>query len=267
MSGVVAYPPPAHTSHSTPQSGISVDSLNGDIERAIVTSKAQFAQNPQDQSIQTRLKALLDLQSILRAQSLPQEQLVLVKNQIAELAVNARMGPPAQTSTPIPQTPAVAVAPPPPAVQTAGTVPKVSLDSLLGPGALAAIMARQSATPQSSTPQPPPQVAAIRSPPPQRAEPQKSATPMPSDPGALLAMLRKSGLLSTAPTPSGGTPNPPPNPTSSLPFPFPLPGMAPPIALPIPGAFQSIEQICNGIDLKASSLKQYVLSGSLYPSQ
>ncbi|KAK8107755.1 mRNA cleavage factor complex component Pcf11 [Apiospora kogelbergensis] len=189
-----AFQPPYPGGYGMPQPGISVDALNNDIQQLIAAFKAEFARGPHDPSIQTRLKALLDLQSILQTQNLPQDQLVLIKNRIAELAVTIRATP-AQTPTPVPIAPAVAVAPPPSAPPAA---PKVSIDSLLGSGALAALLARSSATPQASTPQPPPATMAVRSPQPQRVElpkPSAPATPAPSDALSLMEMLRKAGMI------------------------------------------------------------------------
>lgn len=194
----------------------------------------------------------MDLQTILQTQNLPPDQLVLVKNQIAGLAVTIR-APPAQTSTPIPHPQPVAVAPPPPPTPAA---PKVSIDSLFGSGALASLMARTSATPQVSTPQSSPATAAIRSPTPQRAEPMKSSTPVPTDPMALLNALRKTGILPPTQRTNGSTPVPSTLP--SLPFPFPLP--IPPNFVPgtVNAQPPTLENITSDIAFKASSLKQYV---------
>ncbi|KAI0974969.1 hypothetical protein F4678DRAFT_358210 [Xylaria arbuscula] len=240
-----AFQPPHLGGYGLAQRGISIDALNDDIQRLTAALKAQLAQAPHDLIIQTKLKALMDLQTILQTQNLPQEQLVLVKNQIADLDVNMR-APPAQTSTPVSLPNPVAVAPPPVAV------PKVSLDSLFGSGALAAIMARNSSTPQNSTPQPPPAPVPIRSPPPQRVEPQKAA-PAPTDPMALLNMLRQAGMLPTTPAISA-TPVPSMTPSTTLQFPLPLPGMAK-STLPTPPG--TVESLTNDIVLKASSLKQF----------
>lgn len=192
----------------------------------------------------------MDLQTILQTQNLPPDQLVLVKNQIADLAVTIRAVP-AQTSTPIPQPQPVAVAPPPPAP----AAPKISLDSLFGSGSLAALMARNSAIPQVSTPQPPPAPAAIRSPAPQRAEPQKPSTPVPTDPMALLNALRKTGILPPTTRASSGMTSVP-NALPSIPLPFPLP-----IPSRILGAANAqaptLENFTSSIALTTSSLKQY----------
>lgn len=241
-----AFQPPQSGGYGTPQAGISIEALNGDILILIAASQAQLAQSPYDPSIQTRLKALMDLQTILQTQNLPPDQLVLVKNQIADLAVTIR-APPAQTSTPIPQPQPVAVAPPPPAPSAA---PKVSLDSLFGSGSLAALMARNSTPQQVSTPQPPPAtVAAIKSPTPQSVEPQKSSTPVPTDPMALLNALRKTGIIPAA---QSSTPIPSATPSMPLPFPLPIPTRMPNVQL------SPLETITSDISLNAASLKQYV---------
>lgn len=255
-----AFQPPYPGGYGMQQPGISIDALNNDIQQLIAASRAEFARNPHDPSIQTRLKALLDLQSILQTQNLPQDQLVLIKNRIAELAVTIRATP-AQTPTPVPIAQAVAVAPPPSAPPAA---PKVSIDSLLGSGALAALLARSSATPQVSTPQPPPATMAIRSPPPQRVDLPKPAAPAPSDALSLMDMLRKAGMIpppSTGPT-NGSTPAPNHMPSMpSLPFPLPRPTGPP-----------TVENMTLDISFTPSSLKQYVtylptpLSTTLWPA-
>ncbi|KAI4600519.1 hypothetical protein KJ359_000874 [Pestalotiopsis sp. 9143b] len=234
------FQPPSYGGYGVPsQPMISVDALKDDIQNLITAFRAEFARNPGDPSIQTKLKALLDLQGILQAHNLPQEQLVAIKNQITGLAVTIRATP-AQTPTPVPVPPPVAVAPPPAAT------PSVSIDSLLGSGALAALLARNSATPQVSTPQPPPAVVAIRSPPPQRAEPQPPAASTTPDPMALMNMLRKAGMLPPAPASSGSTPVPSMPQGLQLPFPPPVPTGPP-----------SMETLTWDISLKTSSLKQF----------
>ncbi|KAK3985765.1 protein PCF11 [Cladorrhinum sp. PSN332] len=90
--------PPAREVYGAPQ-GISLDKLYYDIEQLIVAEKAEFAQDPLDTSKQTRLKALLDLQGVVKKQqSLPQNerlaqnQLMVIRDRVAELAaVNLRV--------------------------------------------------------------------------------------------------------------------------------------------------------------------------------
>ncbi|KAL7623854.1 mRNA 3' end processing factor [Parahypoxylon ruwenzoriense] len=262
LPGSTAFQPPQLGGYGAPQAGISIDALKDDIQKLITASQAQIAQAPPDPSIQTRLRALMDLQNILQTQNLPQDQLVLVKNQIADLAVTIR-APPAQpsasthTHTHTPQIPPpVAVASPQPAA-----APKISIDSLFGSGALAKLMARGSATPQASAPQPLPATAAIRSPLPRRAEPhkpvitQQQLPPPPADPMALMNMLRKAGLLPGTTPASSSRPASKPMPSLPFPLPFPLPlGTAP---INQPHRPLSLEVLTNDIVLRSSSLKQF----------
>ncbi|KAI1373733.1 hypothetical protein F4677DRAFT_428084 [Hypoxylon crocopeplum] len=254
---LMAFQPPQIGGYGVQQTGISVDALKDDIHRLIEIFKAQMVQPQHDASLQSKLKGLVDLQTLLQNQTVPQEQLVLVKKQIADLAVTIRAPPPrssAPTSTPIPLPQSVAVAPPPAAA------PKVSLDSLFGAGALAAIMARNSVMPQaqSSAPYAPPSAVSVHAPPAPRFEPQKPvmiqpAPPPPppptSDPMALMNMLRQAGLL------PGGSSTGMSKPTSTTPFRAPL-GIfgAAPANQP---ARLSLEALTSDIVLRPSSLKQF----------
>ncbi|KAH8657022.1 hypothetical protein BGZ60DRAFT_416571 [Tricladium varicosporioides] len=223
----------------------SIDTLNNDVANLIMVSKADFAQNPYDSSIQKRLKALLDLQTILQSQKLPRDQIALIRDQVTELSK-------ASKALPKPQTPQIAVssapaAPalnPPPAQQP-------TLSSLLGPGALAALLARQSATPQ---PTPPIQAAAaIRSP--QQAQsqihaqtPLQNSTPIP-DPNSLLERLRAAGMLPAA-APAASTPTPSHSLLGAIPAGFPPPLMNTP-----PTSRTPLSEIPNDVVLRPTSLK------------
>ena len=242
------HPPAPPDVYGAPQPGISVEQLKGDIQQLIVAEKREFARNPLDTSKQTRLKALLDLQTLIQRPDMPPDQLMLVRDRVAELAVNMRAAAaaapaliPLYTHTPTPTPPVVvsqqptpvplvAVArpqpPPAPAVPaapvmaaaaaaatTAGAGGSLTLDALFGQGALAKLLSARSATPiaagiaSSSTPQPqsftPNGAAPAAIPPP--PQPSASAPPaigagaatssLASNPSALLAMLRQSGLI------------------------------------------------------------------------
>ncbi|KAK3898834.1 protein PCF11 [Staphylotrichum tortipilum] len=272
--------PPAGPVYGAPQPGISIDKLKDDVQRLIIAEKAEFAQDPLDTSKQTRLKALLDLQTIIQSQDMPQDQLMIINDRVAELAVNIRpqqqqqqqqqqhhhlhqqpqvsagpagpgvaapyLGgaspyttptPPvvSQQPTPVPSAAAVVAAAlaRPQSATAAAAAPRpppagggVSIDALLGQGALAALIsgaARKSATPPVPPPGPavPPSIppsaaaviaAALRSPrlnePPRLVAappPPAAAAPPAGDPSALLTMLRQSGLIKP-----GLTPTPPP---------------------------------------------------------
>ncbi|KAI1325897.1 hypothetical protein F5Y16DRAFT_252594 [Xylariaceae sp. FL0255] len=245
-----AFQPPPAGVYGQAQQGISIDSLNNDIQRLIAAYKAQIAQNPLDSDMQKKLKAMVDLQTILQTQNLPQDQLVRVKNQIADLAVNMRART-AQTSTPVPPPNSVAVAPPPSAAAA-----KVSLDSLLGSGAsgaLAALMARSSANAQASIPQSAPATPVhVPLPVPPKVEPQQAGAPLATDPMALMNMLRAAGMIPQA---SGPTPVSTVTPPTTLPFSLPLAGLSK--AMPAVPPPAPVGALTNDIALKASSLKQF----------
>lgn len=180
---------------------ISVETLSNDIQNLIVAMKAEFAQNPHDASIQNRLRALLDLQGIVQRTSLPPDQLELIKNKVTELAAVTRKALSAQNSITAPGyvPPYSASVTPTPVSAAPEQKPQVTLDSLLGPGAMAALMARQ-----ASAPTPPPFTAtpSIRSSPP--AAHAEAAKPAPHNPLSLLDQLRQAGMLqSGTPTNSG----------------------------------------------------------------
>lgn len=222
--------------------------LNRDVSKLITTSKADFAQNPWDSSIQTRLKALLDLQTILSSQQLPPDQIALIKNQVAQLSEAAQSSNP-KVTPPQPTPPPAPVA----AVQPPAQQP--SLSSLLGPGALAALRVRQSSTPQ---PTPPAQSAApVRSPPPHpqpafNAPSVTPSTPTPvPDTSSLLERLRAAGIL------QGATPTSTPTlPSNGLAGKF-TPGFpaAPFINTPPNSSRTPLAEIPNDVVLKPASLK------------
>lgn len=202
--------------------------------------RAEQVQNPNDPSTHTRLKALGDLQAVMQSAALPPDQLELIQNKVAELAAvtmrNLQSPGPATHNhnmtpqgyglgqRPASQPPAnvpVAHPPPPAAASAAAPSGSVSLDSLLGPGALAALMGRRSATPQQTTSTPTPQPAAaavVRSPQPAASQPAAGSS---SNPLALLDQLRQRGLLPPTGTPTNTAPlaTPPPVPTATAQLP------------------------------------------------
>jgi pre-mRNA cleavage complex 2 protein Pcf11 len=230
--------------------------LNSDIANLIAASKVEFAQNPYDGSIQTRLKALLDLQSILQSQKLPPEQIALIKDQVAQLSIAAKPQPP---PTPVVQPPA-----PTPVTVSQPPTQQPTLASLLGGSdALAALLARASATPQAPTPPPQP-VLPVRSPQPQYAKPQYPPVPPPAsnstavvDPNSLLEKLRAAGMLPPAP-PVASTP---PIASNSLASNGVLPAGFPPQLPYLNKPFVSsttrspLNEIPNDVQLKPASLK------------
>ncbi|CEJ92505.1 hypothetical protein VHEMI08155 [[Torrubiella] hemipterigena] len=178
-------PPPGGNHSPPPPPGSSVENLESDIQTLIAATRVEAAHRPHDVTIQGRLRALQDLQGVMRSTNLPYDQLELIRVKVAELASVTIRQPPPQAPSP---TPPPASAP-------------VSLDALLGQGALAALMARTGSNSQTSTP--PAGVAALRSPPaanmylppapPPAAPP--AAAPVSNDAMALLDKLRLAGML------------------------------------------------------------------------
>jgi pre-mRNA cleavage complex 2 protein Pcf11 len=207
------------------QAGVNVETLSSDIQNMIVATKAEASLSPHDASVQTKLRALLDLQGIVQSQSLPQDQLELIKNEVTKLA-GVKLGPQNSSSTAIlthtPPPPAAAaqqqqqfVPPPAPSSVTPSPAPpaaagqqgSLTLDSLLGAGALATLMGRTSS--QNSTPNPP--NAAIRSPQPAQATPYAAPPAQPPTTLSLVEQLRLAGLIQpTTPTNAGAVAAPPP---------------------------------------------------------
>jgi pre-mRNA cleavage complex 2 protein Pcf11 len=185
--------------------------------------RAEFSQTPHDGGVQSRLKALLDLQGVVQHTNLPPDQLELIKNKVTELAavtLRASLAHSSATSTPIPapvaapslalpvHPPSASVTPSPmPAAQPAAPV---TLDSLLGQGAMAALLNMQSANShQNTTPKPPFAGVPIRSPQMNHNEPPKAAVAPPSmaaapasNASSLLDRLRAAGMLPPATPPN-----------------------------------------------------------------
>lgn len=191
------FQPPGANHGSPPPPGSSVENLGLDIQNLIAATQQEAVHKPHDLTVQGRLRALQDLQGVMRSTHLPPDQLELIRVKVAELASVTMRQPQAPTPTPPP----------------AGAAP-VSLDALLGQGALAALMARTGSNSQTSTP--PAGMAAMRSPPaaantylPPAAPP--AAVPPPNDATALLNKLRLAGMLPGAGNVGnqGSTPPPP----------------------------------------------------------
>lgn len=172
----------------------------------ILSARAEFSSNTLDTSVQQRLKALLDLQSILQRQELPQEQLRLVRDQVTALA--PRPTPVPQSVAHTPQTlPIVSTGPLSSHITTTQHIngnsqhtPQPNLQRLLNPSTLAELI---KATSNRQHPTPPPQTSSLFHPIQQPLTPQPASTA--SIPGTtenpLIAALRVRGLLpQSAPT-------------------------------------------------------------------
>lgn len=178
----VSYPQTALPAHN-------LDSLHRDIAGLIARFRTEFSANPYDESLRSRLHALVALQDILSKQQLPPHELQDVRNQVARLSAEPAHAQAPQQYLPTPQS--VHQQPPRPLHQMS---PRVSapqstdFQALLSSRNLADIIANAqrtpSTTPINQVPVSHPQQMPLARP------------PGPSAPGSdLLAMLKANGML------------------------------------------------------------------------
>ncbi|KAL2891379.1 hypothetical protein HOO65_010737 [Ceratocystis lukuohia] len=249
--GKQSTPPPTYPSSIGPQangnqSSVNYEALKNDVESLIQTLHLAGAKYPHDDTIPKKTQALLDLQGLFnKGGSINPDQLSLIKKQVDDLAAGVRAN---YADVVLSQhTPSVPVPPP--------AVPQITLDSLLGPGALATLLAsRQTPAPVPSTPIPT-QPAAMRNTPPvvPHANPVvpvmmqgthtppvvPASVPAPAPPApavssvnsamSLMQQLRRAGIL---PPPSG------PSSSRSTPVPTPPAPHVAPIAPTTPQHYQ-----------------------------
>ena len=190
-----------------PQPPSNLDSLHKDIDNLISTAKAEFLADVNNSSLRDKLKALLDLQSMLSAHRIAPHELEAVRHKVAELSAPPGPAPypPPILSTPVPFTNGmnasqqvateghthVSVPPVPPPTHT-----HHSDISIVNSNRLADILAKAQQGPRTTVP--------TSSPAPYTAPP---LIPLPAstsrgEPSSLLAQLRAAGILG----PEGGTP-------------------------------------------------------------
>lgn len=181
--------------------------LHSDIDNLIRKARDEFAANIHDTSIQTRLKALLDLQGLMQQQQLPPHEIQMIRDQVNALSrpvFNASTPAPPVYSPPLPappiQSPFPQVRRPAPAPQP---IPQTTdLQALLSSNNLADIIAKA----QRATPTPPLATASLATA--QPVTPINAQPPAAAAPAAgsdLMASLRAAGLLpADAVTPANG---------------------------------------------------------------
>jgi pre-mRNA cleavage complex 2 protein Pcf11 len=208
---------------------VNVDELNRDIANLISSVQKEFATNPLDQGTQSKLKALLDLQTILQTQKLPQGQLEQVRREISKIAIAPA---PKPTPPPVP-TPTLSSAP----INLQNALQQPAVAALLKSTNLADLLksttTRQQPTPPPGQPVLPFQPPVISTPPPIQASQAPAPPPVGSD---LISSLRAAGLLGG---PGGG-------------LPFNLPSVQTP---PIISASVTSKKIKINIPLASASLK------------
>ncbi|KAI4267107.1 MAG: hypothetical protein LQ337_008507, partial [Flavoplaca oasis] len=218
------YQPPIPITYSYQAPPIQdLNALHRDIDNLISTTKLEFATRHWDTGLQTKLKALLDLQSIMRNQQLPPSQIQAIRDQVSQLA---QMQPPSTPNPAQPPNPMLLPNPAPtptpsafPAPPPSTNQPQNDIQRLLDANALAEILA-SAARAKQSTPVPSvaPSVHPPTNPPPPTLipPPDRSATPS-SNTTSLLDNLKALGML----MPDTSTPNgalQAPHPLSRLPL-------------------------------------------------
>lgn len=215
-----------------------LDSLNRDIAELVRSTREHLVSSVYDQGLQGRLKALLDLQTLMSQQQLPPDQLQAVRDQITGL------------SAPLPQIPAKPQYVPPPQTHQQQPLPShqrplqiptprtADLTSFLPSTNLAEIIAKANRPPV--TPSAPPGILPQSQP---ASAAHSSATP--SIPVDLLATLRAKGLLpadSNTPTNASLGFVPPPSVTHTPPL------LSAGVVRPT---------LINDVELTPASLKRY----------
>lgn len=201
-------PPNPYSSQSPPHQDLS--SILQDIEHLIFTTKHEFAARHWDAGVQTRLKGLLDLQSVLRSQQLLPNQIQEIRDQVTQLVGTSQAAsltasrPPVSTPQPNPvTTPIPSSYPAPP---SSATQPPIDLGSTFSSNALADILASAARTKQSTpTPPlpslvPPPQYHPVSAP----QVPSNSIASPSNTTASLLERLTAMGMLPQNPLASHG---------------------------------------------------------------
>ncbi|KAL8925934.1 MAG: hypothetical protein Q9208_003247 [Pyrenodesmia sp. 3 TL-2023] len=213
------YQPPTPTSYASqpqpqpqPPPIQDLSSLHRDIENLISTKKHEFAARHWDTELQTKLKALLDLQSVMRTRHLSPNDIQLIRDQVSHLGQTSRPAPSLPpASMPLPNPVPTPVASTYPVVPPPTNPPSADIQSLLSSNALAEILA-SAARAKQNTPVP----STPRNVPPHQYRPE-TVSQAPQNPTSttstnttsLLANLQALGMLKPhASTSNGALPAP-----------------------------------------------------------
>ena len=218
-------------------STVDIGALHRDLDNLVAAAKSEFAHNISDTGVQQRLKALLDLQTIVKSRPLPDNQLRQIRDQVSLLGPSVRPIP--RPTTPPASLPLQVVAPTPP-ISAQQSTAQTAIPSFINSSSLADLI-RATAGRTQPTP-PPPQPPAPSFPLPQATstppvKPAVTATPAAENP--LIAQLRAAGIL-----PATGTPPV----ASQLPF-------TPPVGLPHPTFQQQPAALQISVKLTSASIK------------
>ena len=262
--------PPFQPYQQPPIASADLGTLKRDIDELIRAMQSDFAQNLQDAGLGQRLKALLDLQAILRSQTLPPDQIQAVRRQVTELQNQRQASHAAMAPVPVPTpqqyghyqgstTPQPHLGYPPSSLPPGGSAgpPLASVPSVNGlpsTDRLASLLAsveRSKNTPVPSADIYSPKLSTVQ---PAVAQPATLATG-PGEENPLLAKLRASGLLSASGTPAATLPVAPPG--SAPPAPAPAPASS---SIDLSALLKKVSQPkpAKEVELTSASLKMYV---------
>ena len=247
-----------------------LNKLKADIHGLIQGFQSEFARNPYDSQVQTKLKALLDLQAVVQSQQLNSDAIGMIKKQVAQLqAVQSQPNPPPSAAPQQPQwqapTPVTLPFQPPPPIPrnfapTPSAQPPVAPPAF-APGILEQLLASTANGQKPSTPVV--QAALKAMPPPPANQSPRTAPALPAGPigNPLLDALRAANILpasaSATPVPASGPPVPPPTaPPPALSILQQLQGLAPKVGgapMPPPGTPAKVR-----IPMNAAALKRYL---------
>ncbi|KAL1306546.1 hypothetical protein AAFC00_005236 [Neodothiora populina] len=213
--------------------------LKGDIEGLIASFRTEFARSPFDTTVQSKLKALLDLQTVVNTQTLPPQAINAIKAQVGALqaaqsqtasAAGTPSAAPPQTSSqwqpPTPLNPAPFQPPsqlPQGFARPSSTQPPAPALPYFAPGALEQLL-KSTAQPQHTvTPTLPnaiPNLANLTLPVANPSPRPAAATSAPAPSGnALMDALRAAGLVQGTGAPAQAPLPPPPPPPQVVPTP------------------------------------------------
>ena len=209
------HPGPSTSQYPQHQSMATLDELLYDIETLIRSSKEDLILNLNNKEIQTKLKALLDLQQVLRSQQLPPTALQAVRDQVRALQMiqPSRPSVHTQTVTSLPIQASIPMAPTPtPYTAAAAPLHYAPLPPVPAPVVSSTNLADLLSSMQRNTSGPVPMISTPQLPTP--GLPIAHHPPAMVAENPLLAQLRAAGLLSST------TPviQPPPQPAPSGPI-------------------------------------------------
>ena len=223
--------------------------MHRDLAELISAAQTEFAANPWEPTIQDQLRALLELQNILKSQQLPPDQIQQVQDRVSQLYAGRK------AAVIVPQPAPVA---PPPVAPPSLPQQQSDLQALMSSNALAQILASAALSKQQPPSLQTPSVALTSERSMEAPSSQPSMTSILASAGAessLLASLRAAGILPNIAQQSNGVSQP----MNAFTY-APPPSMTQTPPMPSLSNFvrSSALEARNDVRLSSASLKTYV---------